>query len=66
MENEIILKEVNGEVTANSREVAERFGKQHKHVLEKIELAIKNFNSAEKSAQYFMLSNYIDSSGKSK
>lgn len=65
MENEIVLKQINGEATANSREVAERFDKQHKHVLDKIELAIKNFNSAEKSAQYFILGNYTDSSGKS-
>jgi len=65
MDNEIILKEIEGKVRVSSREVAERFEKQHKHVLDKIELAIKNFNSAEKSAQYFLLDNYNDSSGKS-
>lgn len=36
MGNEIILKEVNGEVLANSREIAERFEKEHKHVLRDI------------------------------
>ena len=37
MKDEIILNEVNGEVTANSREVAERFDKQHSEVLKKIQ-----------------------------
>lgn len=36
MDNEIVLKEVNGEVRVSSREIAERFGKQNKHVNEAI------------------------------
>lgn len=48
MSNEIILKEVNGEITANSRDVAERFNKQHKDVLETIRNLIAE-NSAVKN-----------------
>lgn len=36
MENEIVLKEVNGKVMASSRDIAERFEKDHKHVLRDI------------------------------
>lgn len=36
MSNEIILKEVNGEITVSSREIADRFEKQNKHVNEAI------------------------------
>lgn len=37
MDNEIILKELNGEITANSRDVAERFRKEHGSVLKSID-----------------------------
>lgn len=43
--------------------VAESFGKQHRHVLEKIEKIIAN-DSAENSAQCFKKTFYKDSSGK--
>ena len=46
--NEIILSTQNGEPVASSRQVAENFGKEHKHVLD----AVKNLvaeNSAAKS-----------------
>lgn len=44
------------------------YGKEVKWIitiLDKIELAISNLHSAEKSAQYFIVSNYKDLSGKS-
>ena len=46
--NDIILSTQNGEPVASSREIAKRFGKEHKHVLD----AVKNLvaeNSAAKS-----------------
>lgn len=46
--NEIILSTQNGEPVASSRQIAENFGKEHKHVLD----AVKNLvaeNSAAKS-----------------
>lgn len=46
--NDIVLSTQNGEPVASSREIAKRFGKEHKHVLD----AIKNLvaeNSAAKS-----------------
>ncbi len=71
--NEIIITNTNGELTTSSLGVAEKFGKQHKHVIEKIGNIIAEMNSAEnsaqysteKSAQYFIESIYIDNSGKS-
>lgn len=49
--NEIILSTQNGEPVASSRQIAENFGKEHKHVLD----AVKNLvaeNSAAKSMFY--------------
>ena len=66
MNNEIILKEVNGEVTANSRDVAERFDKQHKHVLDKITQLEAEIQPAENSARYFIRSEYVDLKGESR
>lgn len=63
MDNEIILKEMNGEVLANSREIAERFGKQHKHVLDKISQLEIEIQPAENSARYFTPSEYADLKG---
>ena len=52
----------NGAALTNSLLVAEKFGKQHKHVID----SIKSFiSSAENSAQYFIPSIYTDNSGKS-
>lgn len=52
----------NGAALTNSLLVAEKFGKQHKHVID----SIKSFiSSAENSAQYFIPSTYTDNSGKS-
>ena len=59
MENLVLNS--NGKPVTNSLLVAEKFSKQHKHVLD----AIRNIiNSAENSAQFFLLSSYKDSSGK--
>lgn len=61
--NEIILKEENGQVLASSREVAEKFGKNHKEVLR----AIKNISKEISTAQFcalFKLSSYKASNGK--
>lgn len=54
-----------GILVVSSRKIADDFKKQHKDILEKIDLLITRFNSAEKSAQYFLPSTYKDSSGKS-
>lgn len=53
-----------GKLVVSSRQIAEHFEKQHKHVLEKIDNLLKEMGSAEKSAQYFIPSEYRDSSGK--
>ena len=61
--NEIVLKEENGQVLASSREVAEKFGKNHKEVLR----AIKNISKEISTAQFcalFKLSSYKASNGK--
>ena len=47
--NEIILSTQNGEPVSSSREVAKRFGKEHKHVL----AAIRQILAAENSATKF-------------
>lgn len=47
--NDIILSTQNGEPVASSREVAKRFGKEHKHVL----AAIRQILAAENSATKF-------------
>ena len=59
--DEIILKNENGQVLASSREIAERFGKGHKDVLE----SIRNL-TAENSAvkNMFKSSQYINSRGR--
>lgn len=45
----------NGQTVVSSRQVAENFSKEHKHVLASIR---DIFNSAENSAQWFFESNY--------
>ena len=56
MSNEIILHQQNGRVLVTSREVAEKFGKEHKNVIQ----AVKNL-TAENSA---LLPMFIESSYK--
>ena len=60
---DIILSQTNGVVTADSREVAEHFGKQHKDVLASIYDIIRQ-TSAEISADLFFSSTYLDSYGR--
>ena len=59
--NEIILSEKNGQVLASSREVAERFGKQNKHVNEAIKKLMVE-NSTVKTM--FEESTYVSSRGR--
>ena len=54
----------NEEAVCTSLDIAESFGKKHKHVLEKINQIIEN-DSTENSAQCFRKSSYKDDSGKS-
>lgn len=46
--NEIILSTQNGEPVASSRQIAESFGKEHKHVLTAIRQILVAENSATK------------------
>ncbi|KAA6348644.1 hypothetical protein EZS27_003877 [termite gut metagenome] len=59
--NELVFKSDKGTPITSSLLVAEKFGKHHYHVMD----AIKNIiNSHEKSCQFYVLSNYVDLSGK--
>ena len=42
MEKEIVLKELNGKITVNSRDIAERFGKRHDKLISEIERMYSN------------------------
>lgn len=59
---ELVFKGDNNRIFTNSLLVAEKFDKQHKHVIESIKRII---DSADISAQYFVSTTYVDSSGKS-
>ena len=63
--SEIILKEENGQVLASSREVAEKFGKRHTHVLDSIKGFEAELSTAEFSA-LFITNTYVASNGKKK
>lgn len=56
VENDLHLKTESGQIVVSSRCVAERFGKQHKHVLDSINDLIGGV--AEKSADLFIPSRY--------
>ena len=60
--NEIILKEENGQILANSREVAEKFGKNHNHVLRDIDNLISDCPKLD--SEMFIESTYKNSRGK--
>ena len=57
MEN-LVYKTQKGNSVTNSLLVAEKFSKEHKHVLESIRLLMR---SAEKAANFFAIINYTDS-----
>lgn len=59
--NELVQLQ-NDEAVCSSLDVAEKFGKKHKHVLEKIERIIDG--SAENSARCFKKTTYSDEQGK--
>lgn len=61
--NELVYLK-NDEAVCSSLQVAEKFGKRHTHVIERIEKIIEN-DSTENSAQCFKASIYKDSTGKS-
>lgn len=61
--NEIILKEQNGQVVVSSREVAEKFGKRHDHVIRTIADKIE-VNPKLGSPKYFTESTYLDKSNR--
>ena len=60
--NELVYLK-NDEPVCSSLQVAEKFGKRHTHVIERIEKIIEN-DSTENSAQCFKASIYKDSTGK--
>lgn len=60
--NELVYLK-NDEAVCSSLQVAEKFGKRHTHVIERIEKIIEN-DSTENSAQCFKASIYKDSTGK--
>ena len=64
MDNEIILKEVNGEVTANSRDIAERFEKRHDHVMRDINKIIDDLGSPQNWGHLFIKTEYINEQNK--
>lgn len=54
MSNEVEVIVENGEAVVSSRDVAEKFGKQHKHVLENVDnLAAEN--PATRNTPYFSM-----------
>lgn len=57
----LVFKGDNNRIFTNSLLVAEKFGKQHKHVIESIK---KIIHSAENSAQFYVSATYVDNSGK--
>lgn len=56
----VSVENVNGVLVTTSNRVAEELGVQHKHLLEKIDGYVNKFNSAELSAQFNIMQNFID------
>lgn len=67
MKNEILKVEVNqqnGILVADSRIVAKELNVLHKNIIAKIETYLAKFNSAEVSAQFYILEEYKSSDGR--
>ena len=62
MANDLVFKSKDGQAVTNSIKVAEKFGKEHKHVLE----SIRKLMTAENSAvlQMFEESTYVNEQNK--
>lgn len=61
--NEINLQNSNGQVVVSSRDIADKFGKRHTHILDTIKGYFNDLSTAEFSA-LFNLSEYKASNGK--
>ena len=61
---EIILKEVNGQYVATSRQVAEKFEKEHKHVMRDIRNIIDNLGCVQNWTNPFSEVEYINEQNK--
>lgn len=61
--SDIILSHSHDHVTADSRDIAEHFGKQHKHVIEAVEKLAEQ-TLAENSTDLFYPSTYLDTYGR--
>lgn len=59
--NELVFKSENGNLVTTSKLVAEKFGKEHKNVLDAVR---KICSSAENSAQLYESATYEDSTGR--
>lgn len=64
MELIVQVENINGILVTTSNRVAKELEVQHKHLLEKIDVYMSKFNSAESSAQFYISSQYKDRSGK--
>ena len=64
MELIVQVENINGVLVTTSNRVAKELEVQHKHLLEKIDVYMSKFNSAESSAQFYIPSQYKDRSGK--
>ena len=60
----VSVENVKGILVTTSNRVAEELGVQHKHLLEKIDGYVNNFNSAELSAQFDIMQQFIDKTNK--
>ncbi len=58
------VENVKGILVTTSNRVAQELGVQHKHLLEKIDGYVNKFNSAELSAQFNIMQNFIDKTDK--
>lgn len=64
--NQNLIELVNGVLVVSSRKVAENFGKEHKNVIAKISEISNEIQPAEKSARYFIPSEYTDTKGENR